>query len=70
MQMVERVPNKKLYKNPEIVEKLTDVHLTSHRGCKQITLDERRKIIIRIIIRILVEVSIILLTIFENFIIK
>ena len=41
MQIVERLLNKKLYKNPELVEMLNDVHLTLHMGYKQITLDER-----------------------------
>ena len=61
MQMVERILNTKLYKNPELVEKIKDAHLTLHMGRKQITLDERWNINIRI----LVQVSIILLTIFE-----
>ena len=39
MQMVERVLHKKLYKNPELVEKLKDLHFTLHMGPKQITLD-------------------------------
>ena len=41
MQMVERVLNKKLYKNPELVKMLKDVNLTLLMGRKQITLDER-----------------------------
>ena len=41
MHMVERVLNKKLCKNPELVKMLRDVDLTLHKGLKQITLDER-----------------------------
>ena len=41
MQIVERVHNKKLYKNPELVKMLEDVVLTLHMGREQITLDER-----------------------------
>ena len=41
LQMVERVLNKQLYKNPELVKLLNDVHLTLYMGRKQITLDEK-----------------------------
>ena len=40
MQIVERIPNEKLSKNPEIVKILKNAHLTLHIGRKQITLDE------------------------------
>ena len=36
MQMVEKVVNKKLYKNPELVRMLNDVHATLHMRRKQI----------------------------------
>ena len=41
MQMVGRVLNKKLYKNPQLVEMFNDVHFIFYMGHKQITLDER-----------------------------
>ena len=41
MQKVERVLNKKLYKNPEHVKMLKDAHLSLHMERAQITLDER-----------------------------
>ena len=41
MQMVERVLNKKFYKNPELVKMVNDVHLTLYIGRKQITFDQR-----------------------------
>ena len=41
MQMVERVPNKKLYKKPQLVEMLKDVHFILLMGRKQTTLDEK-----------------------------
>ena len=41
MKMVARVLNKEIYKNPELVEMLKDVHLTLHMGRNQITLDEK-----------------------------
>ena len=41
MRMVERVLNKKLSKNPELVRMLKDMHLTLHMGRKQSTLDEK-----------------------------
>ena len=40
MQMVEKVLKKKLYKNPELVKMLIDVHLVLHMGHEQITLDK------------------------------
>ena len=41
MQMVEGVLNKKIYKNPELVKMLNDMHLTLHMGRKHLTLVER-----------------------------
>ena len=41
MQMVERVLNKKLHKNPELVKMQKDAHLILYMGRKQITLDNR-----------------------------
>ena len=46
--MVERILNEKLYKNPELVKMLSDMHLTLHMGRKQITLDEKWNLITHI----------------------
>ena len=38
MQTIEKVLNKKLHKNPELVKLFKNVHVTFHMGRKQITL--------------------------------
>ena len=41
MQLVEKILNEELYKNPELVEMFKHAHLTVHMGREQITLDEK-----------------------------